>query len=33
MIELINKFKNNIEEIKKILNKVIDNIEIYYKIL
>ena len=30
MRQLINKFKNNIEEIKKIINKVLDNIEIYY---
>ena len=32
MKEIINKFKNNIEEIKNILNKVINSIEIYYKI-
>ena len=32
MKEVINKFENNIEEIKNILNKVLDNIEIYYKI-
>ena len=32
MKEEINKFKNNIDEMKNILNKVLDNIEIYYKI-
>jgi len=32
MREIINKFKNSIEEIKNIMNKVLNNIEIYYKI-
>ena len=32
MREIINKFKNNIEEIENIINKVLNNIEIYYRI-
>jgi len=31
--DIINKFKNIIEEIKNILNKTINNIELYYKII
>jgi len=32
LYEIINKFKVNIKEISNIFNKVLNNIEIYYKI-